>query len=64
MAKAYLNALYEEGSRADLLEWLVRLDKENDQLKDENALLIKRIAHQNSGSGEIKVSVGSIHTTY
>lgn len=33
MSKAYLNALYEEGSRQEIFEWLCRLDKENDELR-------------------------------
>jgi hypothetical protein len=32
MTKAYLNALYEEGTRSDLLHWLVKLDAERDAL--------------------------------
>ena len=35
MSKAYLNALSEEGSREDLIQWLFRLDEENDKLRDE-----------------------------
>lgn len=33
MSKAYLNALYEEGSRQDIFNWLCRLDAENDELR-------------------------------
>lgn len=33
MTKAYLNALHEEGTRQDLLEWLCKLDGENDALR-------------------------------
>lgn len=33
MSKAYLNALSEEGSRAEIFEWLCRIDKENDELR-------------------------------
>ena len=33
MSKAYLNALHEEGSRAEIFEWLCKLDKENDELR-------------------------------
>jgi predicted nuclease with TOPRIM domain len=50
MTKAYLNALYEEGTRKELFEWVCKLDKENDQLRDdkrrldtENALLRKEL---------------------
>jgi hypothetical protein len=50
MTKAYLNALYEEGTRKELFEWVCKLDGENDQLRDdkrrldeENALLRKKI---------------------
>ena len=31
--KAYLNALAEEGTRQDLIDWLVKLDAENDALR-------------------------------
>lgn len=34
MAKAYLNALAEEGTRQDLINWIVKLDAENDALRD------------------------------
>lgn len=34
MSKAYLNNLAEEGSRRELIHWLVKLDKENDELQD------------------------------
>lgn len=37
MSKAYLNALAEEGSRRELIEWLARLDRENDCLRAELA---------------------------
>jgi hypothetical protein len=33
MTKAYLNALHEEGTRQDLLEWIIKLDGENDALR-------------------------------
>ena len=33
MTKAYLNALAEEGTRQDLIDWLVKLDAENDALR-------------------------------
>lgn len=33
MPKAYLNALAEEGTRQDLIDWLVKLDVENDRLR-------------------------------
>jgi hypothetical protein len=32
MTKAYLNALYEEGTRQEIFEWLCKLDAETDQL--------------------------------
>ena len=32
-SKAYLNALAEEGTRQDLIDWLVKLDSENDALR-------------------------------
>ena len=35
MTKAYLNALAEEGTRQDLIDWLCKLDAENDELRDE-----------------------------
>ena len=31
--KAYLNAHAEEGTRQDLIDWLVKLDAENDALR-------------------------------
>lgn len=34
MSKAYLNALYEEGTRKEIFEWLCKLDKENDDLRE------------------------------
>lgn len=34
MTKAYLNALAEEGTRQDLIDWLCKLDAENDKLRD------------------------------
>lgn len=34
MSKAYLNNLFEEGTRRELFEWLCRLDKENDKLRE------------------------------
>ncbi len=34
MSKAYLNALAEEGTRQDLIDWLCKLDAENDRLRD------------------------------
>lgn len=43
MSKAYLNALSEEGTRQDLIAWLVRLDKENDDLRDKVKLLEKQL---------------------
>ena len=33
MAKAYLNALGEEGTREEIFEWLCRVDKECDELR-------------------------------
>ena len=35
MSKAYLNALYEEGTRQEIFDWLVKKDAEVDRLKDE-----------------------------
>lgn len=31
--KAYLNVLYEEGSRKEIFEWLCKVDAENDRLR-------------------------------
>ena len=42
MTKAYLNALGEEGTRQDLIEWLHRLDGEVDALR---AALLKFVDH-------------------
>lgn len=39
MSKAYLNSLYEEGSRKEIFEWLCKLDKENDELRAKVARL-------------------------
>jgi hypothetical protein len=33
--KAYINALFEEGTRDDLIRWIKKLDEENDKLRDE-----------------------------
>jgi len=33
MTKAYLNALHEEGTREDLMQWVVKLDAEVDDLQ-------------------------------
>ncbi len=33
MSKAYLNALYEEGTRAEIFDWLCKLDAECDDLR-------------------------------
>jgi hypothetical protein len=37
MTKAYLNALHEEGTRQDLMDWVVKLDDEVDTLRDQLA---------------------------
>lgn len=34
MTKAYLNALAEEGTREELIQWLVKLDGERDNLRE------------------------------
>ena len=44
MSKAYLNALAEEGTRQDLMNWLGKLDAENDELRD----TLRTIAAQRS----------------
>ena len=44
MSKAYLNALAEEGTRQDLINWLGKLDAENDELRD----TLRTIAAQRS----------------
>ncbi len=41
MSKAYLNALAEEGTRQDLIDWLCKLDAERDYLRD----ALQRIAN-------------------
>lgn len=50
MSKAYLNVLYEEGTRKELFEWVCKLDGECDQLRsdkrrldEENAKLRKEL---------------------
>ena len=37
--KAYLNNLYEEGTRQEIFEWLVKVDKENDEYRKQNRLI-------------------------
>lgn len=49
MSKAYLNALAEEGSRQDLIDWLIKLDKENDELRQK--LHGQRVEHRQTDSG-------------
>lgn len=51
MAKAYLNALWEDGNRREIFDWLCKLDAENDQLRadkrrldEENAKLRKELS--------------------
>jgi hypothetical protein len=50
VSKAYLNALYEEGTRKELFEWVCKLDGECDQLRadkrrldEENAKLRRTV---------------------
>jgi hypothetical protein len=49
MTKSYLNALYEEGTRNDLFQWVCKLDAENDRLRD--ALREMLAAHSNENIG-------------
>ncbi len=42
-SKAYLNALAEEGTRQDLIDWLVKLDSENDALRAQVKALQKQV---------------------
>jgi hypothetical protein len=40
VSKAYLNALAEEGTREDLIEWLGKLDAERDAAVDQGRALV------------------------
>lgn len=49
MSKAYLNALAEEGTRQDLIDWLCKLDAENDRLRDAAKALLDDVRRRYPG---------------
>ena len=56
MSKAYLNALFEEGSRTELFDWLCKLDAERDALRDTLRKVINHPLTHLSGDMEIQVN--------
>lgn len=58
MAKAYLNALAEEGTRQDHIDWLVRLDEENDRLRHGLRTVLGDADHGQNMTWEERCRVG------
>lgn len=42
MAKAYLNALMEEGTKEEIFNMLVKVDAENDELRRQLAIIMRK----------------------
>lgn len=60
MSKAYLNALAEEGTRQELIDWLVKKDAEVDALEAQNRKAIEVLRSGGGRTAAIKVLEGKI----